>query len=106
MIRFLLRFIGLCLLATAFVFLVYDGTKSIANQHLVYMKVGEIWADIDQTSLNRIEDWVRQKAMWAWDPYIQAFFDQVPAWAVLAVVAMILIAFGRKKRPLIGYARN
>lgn len=106
MIRFLLRFIGLCLLATAFVFLVYDGTKSIANQHLVYMKVGEIWADVDQSSLNRIENWVRQKAMWAWDPYIQAFFDQVPAWAVLAVVAMILIAFGRKKRPLIGYARN
>ena len=36
MIRFLLRFVGLCLLATAFVFFVYDGTKSIANQHLVY----------------------------------------------------------------------
>ncbi len=106
MIRFLLRFIGLCLLATAFVFLVYDGTKSIANQHLVYMKVGEFWANIDQASLNRIEDWLKQKALWAWDPYIQAFFDQVPAWAVLAVVAMILILLGRKKRPLIGYARN
>ena len=36
MIRFLLRFIGLCLLATAFFFFVYDGTKSIANQHVVY----------------------------------------------------------------------
>ena len=32
MIRFLLRFLGLLLLATAFVFFVYDGTKSIANQ--------------------------------------------------------------------------
>ncbi len=36
MIRFLLRFIGLCLLATAFVFLVYDGTKSIANHDVLY----------------------------------------------------------------------
>ncbi len=106
MIRFLLRFIGLCLLATAFFFFVYDGTKSIANQHLVYMKVGEVWADVDQNSLNRVQDWLKQKAMWAWDPYVQIFFDRVPAWALLAFVAMILILLGRKKKPLIGYARD
>ena len=34
MIRFLLRFIGLLSLALAFIFLVYDGTKSIADQTL------------------------------------------------------------------------
>jgi len=106
MIRFLLRFIGLCLLATAFFFFVYDGTKSIANQHLVYMKVGEVWADVDQNSLNRLQDWMKHKAMWAWDPYVQQFFDHVPAWALLAFVAMILILLGRKKKPLIGYARD
>ncbi len=106
MIRFLLRFIGLCLLATAFFFFVYDGTKSIANQHIVYMKVGEVWADVDQNSLNRLQDWVKHKAMWAWDPYVQMFFDHVPAWALLAFVAMILILLGRKKKPLIGYARD
>jgi hypothetical protein len=32
-------------------------------------------------------------------------FD-LPAWGVLAIVAMILIVLGRKKKPLIGYARN
>ncbi len=106
MIRFLLRFIGLCLLATAFVLLVYDGTKSIANQHLAYMKIGEVWADIDQNSLNRVEDWMKQKALWAWDPYMQTVFDHLPAWVALGVVAMFLIVLGRKKKPLIGYARN
>ena len=105
MIRFLLRFIGLCLLATAFVLLVYDGTRSIANQHLVYTPVAQAWADVDQTSLNRLQDLLKQKAVWA-DPYTQAFFNQVPAWAVLAVLALILILLGRKKKPLIGYARN
>jgi hypothetical protein len=105
MIRFLLRFIGLCLLATAFVFFVYDGTKSIANQHLVYGRVGDVWAMVDQTSLNLAQNWLKHKAAWAWDPYIQTFFD-LPAWIVLVVVAMILILLGRKKRPLIGYARN
>jgi ABC-type siderophore export system fused ATPase/permease subunit len=106
MIRFLLRFIGLCLLAAAFIFLVYDGTKSIANQHVVYTRISEIWANIDQASLNRVEDWVKQRALWLWDPYLQAIFDHLPAWIVLGVVAMILIVLGRKKKPLIGYARN
>ena len=105
MIRFLLRFVGLCLLATAFVFFVYDGTKSIANQHLVYIKVGDVWAIIDQNSLNLVQNWLKQKAAWAWDPYVLGVFD-LPTWVVLGIVAMILILLGRKKKPLIGYARN
>jgi hypothetical protein len=105
MIRFLLRFIGLCLLALGFVFFVYDGTKSIANQHMVYARTAEVWAMVDQTSLNQAQNWLKQKAAWAWDPYMQIVFD-LPAWAILAFLAMILIVLGRKKKPLIGYARN
>jgi hypothetical protein len=105
MIRFLLRFIGLCLLALAFVLFVYDGTKSIANQHLAYIKVGDAWAIVDQNSLDLVQGWIRQKAMWAWDPYLQRIFE-LPAWIILAIVAMVLIVLGRKKKPLIGYARN
>jgi len=105
MIRFLLRFIGLCLLATAFVFFVYDGTKSIANHDLAYTKVGDVWAIVDQNSLNLAQNWLKQKFVWAWDPYLQKGFD-LPAWAVVGVVAAILILLGRKKKPLIGYARD
>jgi hypothetical protein len=105
MIRFLLRFLGLCLLATAFVFFVYDGTKSIANHDLVYSKVGDVWAIVDQNSLNMAQAWLKQKLAWAWDPYVQRSFD-LPAWAVIGVIAAILILLGRKKKPLIGYARD
>jgi len=105
MIRFLLRFLSLCLLATAFVFFVYDGTKSIANHDLVYTKVGDVWAIIDQTSLNQAQNWLKQKFVWAWDPYLQKSFD-LPAWAVVGAVATLLIMLGRKKKPLIGYARD
>ena len=105
MIRFLLRFIGLCILALAFVLFVYDGTKSIANQHMVYAKLVEVWAMVDQTTLNQAQIWLKQKAPWAWDPYMQSVFE-LPAWGVLAIVAIILIVLGRKKKPLIGYARN
>ncbi len=68
MIRFLLRFIGLCLLALAFVFFVYDGTKSIAFQHLVYARAAVVWAMVEQNSLNLAQNWLKQKAAWAWDP--------------------------------------
>ena len=105
MIRFLLRFIGLCLLATAFVFLIYDGTKSIANHDLIYTDVKYVWAMIDQNSLNLLQNWLKQKAAWAWNPYLQRAFD-LPAWVVIGIVAIILTLLGRKKKPLIGYARD
>ena len=105
MIKFLLRFIGLCLLATGFVFLVYDGTKSIANHDLIYTKVVDVWAIIDQHSLNVVQTWLKQRAAWAWDPYLQRIFD-LPAWVVIGIVAIILTLLGRKKKPLIGYARD
>ena len=86
-------------------FFVYDGTKSIANHQFVYTKVGDVWAIIDQNSLNFVQDWLKQKALWTWDPYIQKIFD-LPTWVVLGIVATILILLGRKKKPLIGYARD
>ncbi|HEX3937462.1 MAG TPA: hypothetical protein VHX43_08145 [Xanthobacteraceae bacterium] len=105
MIRFLFRFIGLCLLATAFVLLVYDGTQSIANHDLIYTDVKYVWAMIDQNSLNAVQAWLKQKVAWAWDPYLQKLFD-LPAWVVIGIVAILLILLGRKRKPLIGYARD
>jgi hypothetical protein len=105
MIRFLLRFIGLCLLALAFIFFVYDGTKTIANQQLITMKVSDAWAIVDQNSLNLVQNWLKQKLAFAWDPYLQKIFD-LPTWVVLGIVATILILLGRKKKPLIGYGRD
>ena len=105
MLRFLLRLIGLCLLATAFFFIVYDGTKSIANQHFAYIKVGEAWAIVDQTSFSAVQSWFKQKALWVLDPYMAKLLD-LPTWIVLLLAGMVLILLGRKKRPLIGYARN
>src|ERR1700739_1737115 len=105
MIRFLLRFLGLLLLATAFVFFVYDGTKSIANHQFVYVRVSELWADIDQHSLNAVPDWIKSTALGTGEPYGQWFFG-LPPWAALAVLSAVLLTLGRKKRKLIGYARD
>jgi hypothetical protein len=105
MIRFLFRFVGLCFLATAFVLFVYDGTKSIANHDLLYTRLGDVWAIIDQNSLNVVQDWLKQKLAWAWEPYLQRGFD-LPGWVVVGIIATVLILLGRKRKPLIGYARD
>jgi membrane-bound ClpP family serine protease len=105
MIRFLLRFLGLWILAAAFVFFVYDGTKSIAGNQLYVTKLGESWNAIDSTSLQLLQPAIeRHVTPWLWDPVAMSVLT-APTWVVLAVVGAILILLGRKKKPLIGYAR-
>jgi hypothetical protein len=107
MIRFILRFLGLLLLALGFIFLVYDGTKSIADQTLYLSTVGSAWANIHQSSLSALQPLVdRLVGHWFWQGVLQRYFLDQPAFLVLAIVGGILILLGRKKRPLIGYARD
>lgn len=106
MIRFLFRLLGLWILATAFVLLIYDGTKSIAGNAVIITKVGDVWANIHQTSLLLLQPAIeRHVAEWLWDPVILTVLEQ-PAWLVLGIVAILLILLGRRKKPLIGYARD
>ena len=107
MIRFILRFLGLLFLALGFIFLVYDGTKSIADQTLYLSTVGSAWANIHQSSLSAMQPLVeRLLGHWFWQGVMQRYFLDQPAFLVLAIVGGILILLGRKKRPLIGYARD
>jgi hypothetical protein len=107
MIRFILRFLGLLLLALGFIFLVYDGTKSIADQTLYLSTVGSAWANIHQSSLSALQPFVeRLLGHWFWQGVVQRYFLDQPAFLVLAILGGILILLGRKKRPLIGYARD
>src|SRR5262245_55417531 len=104
MIRFLLRFIGLLLLALAFIFLVYDGTKSIADQRLYVTKVAEVWSTFHESSLAQIRPTLQGLAPWLWDPVATNVLN-APVCLVLVIVGIILVLLGRKRRPVIGYAR-
>ena len=105
MIRFLLRTLGLLFLAAAFIFLVYDGTRSIAANMLLYTKIDEIWSLVHQASLQQLQPLMEQNAPpWVWDPVMTTVLD-APATLILAIVGAILILLGRRKKPLIGYAR-
>jgi len=104
MIRFLFRFIGLLLLALAFVFLVYDGTKSIADQRIYVTKVAEVWSTVHETSLAQVRPTLDGLAPWLWEP--ANYVLNTSFCLVLLILGTVLVLLGRKKRPLIGYARN
>jgi hypothetical protein len=104
MIRSFLRSLGLILLAAAFVFFIYDGTKSIADQTVYISKFIQTWAEIHQQSLHAAQASVERNVAWLW-PVLQPVLEQ-PTWLVLGTVGMLFILLGRRKKPLIGYARN
>lgn len=106
MIRFLLRFVGLLLLAAGFIFLVIDGTRSIAASAVQFTPVGEYWYAWHPTSLQLLQPALeRHVAVWLWDPVMLTVLT-APAWLVLGILGSLLILLGRKKPRLIGYERE
>jgi hypothetical protein len=106
MIRFTLRFFGLWLLAAAFVFLIYDGTRSIGASAILVTSTTDFWSIVDQSSREAVETWAKHSAPGGvLDHVLHRVLDQ-PVWLVLGIIAAILIVAGRKKKPLIGYARR
>jgi hypothetical protein len=107
MIRFVFRFVGLLCLALAFIFLVYDGTKWIADRQFFVSSVGTTWSNVHQNSLVALQPLVeRYLGLRFWQSVVQPYFLEQPAWLVLGIVGALLILLGRKKRKLIGYARD
>lgn len=101
MIRFLLRFIGLWLLAGAFAALVIDGTRSVAASQLVIAPVRDVWAAINLSTLAAAE---KQFGAAPWDQAF-ALFLGAPLWILLAVLGLFLLLLGRRRRSAtIGYS--
>ena len=105
MIRFLFRFLGLLCLALAFILLVYDGTKSIADQRIYITSVTDVWVAVNEASLTQLKPAIERLAVWLWDPVVVKILA-APSALVLAIIGMVFILIGRKKRRLIGYARD
>ena len=106
MIRFLFRFVGFLILAGGFIALIYDGTKSIAGSTLVFTPLGQIWNNVHSSSLQLLQPAIeRHVAQWLWDPVVLTVLT-APAWLVFGILGAILMLIGRKKKPLIGYARD
>ena len=106
MIRFFFRFIGLMCLAAAFILVIYDGTKSIAANSLFLTSVRTLWELINAGSLQKLKPLIDPYAGGLlWDPVMVAILA-APSWSLLGGFGILLLLFGRRKRPLIGYVRS
>jgi len=106
MIRFLLRTIGIVLLALAFIFVVYDGMKSIADHVFYATRIEQFWTEVNSRSLQAVQESVESHTgtpIWQW--IVQPLLGQ-PIAIVFGILSVGLIVLGRKKKPLIGYVRD
>ena len=101
MIRFLFRFIGLWLLAGAFVALVIDGTRSVSASQFVAAPLRSIWALIDPASLAAAQARFASGTLGQLFEYLLS----APFFAFLAVLGLLFLLIGRRKREkVIGYS--
>ena len=105
MIRFLLRSLGLWILAAGFIFLVYDGTKTIASNALFVTRIKDVWSSVHQTSMLALQPTLEGVAGFLWNPVMTTILDQ-PIELLLLIVGVLLLLLGRKRRPMIGYGRD
>ncbi len=105
MIRFVLRFFGLLCLAAAFILVIYDGTKSIAANRFYFTTARTLWELLNPASLAQLRLLLTPYLHgMLWDPGVVTVLAW-PAWSLLGCFGIVFILLGRKKKPLIGYAR-
>ena len=100
MIRFLFRFLGVICLALAFILLVYDGTKSIADQRLYVTSVVDAWTFIPfmmimllaglQAMSREVLEAARVDGATAWQTFWQVTFPLMLPVSVTAVILRII----------------
>jgi hypothetical protein len=104
MIRLLFRFFGYWLLAGALIAAIIDAARSIAASALVTTAFGQHFQQLAPALLQRLEFGVSNNlgAPWLWD----AVFVNILSWptfAVFAILALIFLIIGRRKRaPVVG----
>src|ERR1700744_533543 len=105
MVRGFFRLIGLLLLASGFIFLVYDGARFVADNTLRFTRFGQFWNDIHQSSQQSFHAWIEGFSPWLWTNVVRVILDQ-PVFAVMAVLGILLMLLFRPRKPLIGYSRS
>lgn len=97
MIRFLFRFVGLWILAGAFVALVLDGVRSIASSEIVTTPLGVTWLATSPDSLTRFQSFVEARvSAGVWETLVVPVLG-APLFVVAGVLGLLLMLIGRPR---------
>jgi hypothetical protein len=104
MFRLLLRFLCLCSLATAFVTLLGDVTRSVAQARLHVTSLGETLMTLAPGKLALAQAFIeRQVHPFIWDPLLVDLM-RLPVWLTVGVVGCLAIWLGGKPAPRFGFS--
>ncbi|HUI20455.1 MAG TPA: hypothetical protein VLZ74_05365 [Methylocella sp.] len=104
MFRMLLRFLGLCLLATAFVILVIDATHSVSTGTLFVTSLDDSLTAMAPAKFMLARDFIQHRAYpFIWDPVVVEIL-KLPAWFVSGVIGGIAIRLGARPEPKFGFS--
>ena len=105
MLRLLFRFIGFVCLAVAFAAMIVDGTRSIAAGAPAIMPLGNTASALAPDLFIKAHDAIEAHFPLLWDPALVTVL-LMPAWLVVGVLGLLLVALTRPRREKIGYARR
>lgn len=92
------RILGLWLLAMAFIALVVDGVKSIAQSGLVLTSLGEGWFSLHPPSLNLTQAIIERYTFpFLWDPILLTIM-LLPVWLIFGLFGALFLYIGRRRR--------
>jgi hypothetical protein len=103
MIRFAVRLLGYMAVGGGFVALVLDGARSIANQAIAIMPLGEMGLRVLGERYLQIQPAVeRNLHPLLWDPVLLNL-TLLPSFAVVLALGFLLLWLGREPRATIGH---
>ncbi|VVB50006.1 hypothetical protein RHAL1_04129 [Beijerinckiaceae bacterium RH AL1] len=102
MFRFLIRLIGLLLLAGAFAALIVDGTRSVADGRIALLPLGRLITYVSPEAFVKLHAGIETHWPSLWDPVMVTVL-LLPSWCVLGLVGLVFMALARPPRPKIGY---
>ena len=100
----LLRFLAGTLLLVAVIFAVSDATRSLGPTGATAVTVHQAWSTVSPISLSAAQGAVQRythPAVWNWGVLK---ILQLPAWALLGLLGLILAFLGRRRRRVNIYA--
>ncbi|MBP0582124.1 hypothetical protein J8I29_22545 [Labrys sp. LIt4] len=104
--RFLARSLGLFLVAAAFVAAVVDGTRSIADNHFVFLPVRAVWLWLSPASYEHMRAWVEASlSVFLWNNLVSPLLG-LPFALVLVMLSALFFWLGRPPASRIGYVSH
>jgi len=102
-LKFLVRTIGLLLVAAGFIGLVIDGTRSIVNNAVSFAPLGGVVNILFPGGVSGLEARLAQPSYaWLWDPVFTHLLE-IPASVAGFLVGAVLLWLGQKSLEPIGY---